>query len=132
MKTLKEVIDNYKDYRVGFVDLFGYDLLEFLDNAQKFKINLDCENITNSTKWTENNILKKLKQKVINGYEISFTKKDTKCALIYMATISWCKVLENEFANWNVKDFANNKTQLFKDIASKYNWKLPKINKKEV
>ena len=74
MKTIKEVLENYKEYEVFLDDRFGVRLCQFLTIEQMKQIGFEYKDQEESNKhkpkeWNEKNILAQLKEDVEFGWE---------------------------------------------------------------
>jgi len=72
--------------------------------------------------WTEENILKQLKEDVEFGYEKAKWERGISCELMAMVVNAWCKVLQNGL-NLDGKDGRYHKKQ-FTTVAKHYGWEL--------
>ena len=127
MKTIKEILDNYKDYEVFLDDRFGVRLCQFLTIEQMkqlgFKYNDQEQASTHQPKeWTKENILTQLKEDVEFGWKKACDERGISSSLMYETVKSWCKVLENEFADFEEYNLYGK--PLFKAVAKKYGWEL--------
>lgn len=127
MKTIKEILDNYKDYEVVLDDRFGVRLCEFLTIEQMEKLGFEYNdqeqaNVHKPKEWTEKNILTQLKEDVEFGWEKACDGRGISSNLMYEVVKSWCKVLENEFAVFN--EYTPYGKPLFRAVAKKYGWEL--------
>ena len=127
MKTIKEVLDNYKDYEVFLDDRFGVRLCQFLTIKQMKKLGFEYSNQQQASahqpkQWTEINILTQLKEDVEFGWEKACDERGISSNLMYEVVKSWCKVLENEFADF--EEYEPYGKPLFKAVAKKYGWEL--------
>lgn len=127
MKTVEEVLQNYKDYEVALEDRFGVRLCDFLTLQQMevlgFFYNDPDKAKTHTPKvWSEENILAQLKRDVEFGWEKACDERGISSSLMYEVVKSWCKVLENEFADF--EDYGPYGKPLFKAVAKKYGWEL--------
>lgn len=127
MKTVEEVLQNYKDYEVAIEDRFGVHLCDFLTLQQMevlgFSYNDPEKEKTHTPKaWTEENILAQLKEDVEFGWEKACDERGISSSLMYEVVKSWCKVLENEFVDF--EDYGPYGKPLFKAVAKKYGWRL--------
>lgn len=78
MKTLNEILDNYKDYAVVLDDRFGSRLAKFLTEEQLEKIGFKYdgdEPYPEPKEWTRENILVQLKEDVEFGFEKALDKR---------------------------------------------------------
>lgn len=130
MKFLNEVLDNYNEiYRVLVEDRFGKRLCQFLtiDEMKRIGFTIDAKHSATHQplEWTEENILKQLKEDVEFGYEKAVNQRGISSSLMYMVVLDWCKVLENEFANWTADNYGDYGKPLFIAVANKYGWALP-------
>lgn len=127
MKKIKEILENYGDYEVFLDDRFGVRFCQFLTveemNSIEFEYNdPEMANAHEPKEWTEENILTQLKEDVEFGWEKACDERGISSNLMYEVVKKWCKVLENEFAEFD--DYAPYGKPLFKAVAEKYGWEL--------
>lgn len=127
MKTIKEILDNYKEYEVFLDDRFGVRLCQFLTIEEMGTLGF-VYNDTEKAKahepkeWTEENILAQLKKDVEFGWEKACDERGISANLMYEVVKSWCKVLENKFADFDC--YAPYGEPLFMAVAGEYGWEL--------
>jgi hypothetical protein len=129
MKTLKQVLaehnDAIKDSFLSIQDRLGIRLCQFLTEEQAKTIGFECKE---GATWeppipfTEENVLKQLKQDVEFGWEKACGHRGISANLMYDVVLGWCKILENEFADWD--DYEPYGTPLFLAVSTKYGFGL--------
>lgn len=129
MKTINEVLDNYTEiYRVAVDDMFGYGLCRFLTVEQAKKIgfttDIEHEKTHEPLEWNEENIINQLAFDTIRGYQLANKKEYMLASIMFMSALSWCKVLENKYANYDVMKFITRPKDLFKKLSKLYNFEL--------
>lgn len=129
MKTINEVLDNYTEiYRVAVDDMFGYGLCRFLTVEQAKKIgfttDIEHEKTHEPLEWNEENIINQLAFDVIRGYQLANKKEYMLASIMFMSVLSWCKVLENKYANYDAMKFITRPKDLFKKLSKLYNFEL--------
>ncbi len=127
MKTLNEVLNDYKNYEVQLDDRFGRRLLSFLTLEQCKQIGFEIkEEFKNDWKvekeWTRENILEQLKQDVEFGWEKACDERGISSSLMYEVVRSWNKVLEEGLEKFDEYDSYGK--PLFEETARKYKWEL--------
>lgn len=96
MKTLNEILDNYKDYAVVLDDRFGSGLAKFLTEEQLEKIGFKYdgdEPYPEPKEWTRENILVQLKEDVEFGFEKALDKRGISASLMFAVVLGWNRVL---------------------------------------
>ena len=127
MKTINEIIENYKEYETYLDDRFGVRFAQFLtiNQIEQIGFKLKDKIIHNPKDFTKQLVLEQLKEDVEFGWEKACDERGISSSLMYDVVRSWCKVLENEFANFdNYYDYGK---PLFKAVAEKYNWTLEEV-----
>lgn len=97
MKTLNEILDNYKDYAVVLDDRFGSRLAKFLTEEQLEKIGFKYdgdEPYPEPKEWTRENILEQLKSDVEFGFEKALDQRGISASLMFYVVLRWNQVLE--------------------------------------
>jgi hypothetical protein len=130
MKTLQEVLDNYKAYATPAFDRFGARLADFLNVEQVKLTGLEVkeEYVADwkvEKEWTRENILAQLKSDVFFGWEKACDGRGISSSLMYHVVMSWNKVLEEGLENWDADNYAMYGKPLFEATAEKYGWELP-------
>ncbi len=123
MKTIEEIIENYKDYEVILDDRFGKRLCDFLtvEQAERigFKVKEGYVNEHKPKEWTEENVLAQLKEDVEFGWEKCQAERGISAELMSEVVRRWCKVLENGLENISYGWYGDN---VFKTIDKKYSF----------
>lgn len=92
MKTLNEILDNYKDYAVVLDDRFGSRLAKFLTEEQLEKIGFKYdgdEPYPEPKEWTRENILEQLKSDVEFGFEKALDQRGISASLMFYVVLRW-------------------------------------------
>lgn len=127
MKTLNEILDNYKDYAVVLDDRFGSRLAKFLTEEQLEKIGFKYDE---PKEWTRENILEQLKSDVEFGFEKALDQRGISASLMFYVVLRWNQVLEEGLENYAEENYAEEnyamyRLPLFKATAVKYGWENP-------
>lgn len=128
MKTLNEILDNYKDYAVVLDDRFGSRLAKFLTEEQLEKIGFKYdgdEPYPEPKEWTRGNILEQLKSDVEFGFEKALDQRGISASLMFYVVLRWNQVLEEGLENYPEENYAMYGLPLFKATAEKYGWENP-------
>ena len=128
MKTLNEILDNYKDYAVVLDDRFGSRLAKFLTEEQLEKIGFKYdgdEPYPEPKEWTRENILEQLKSDVEFGFEKALDQRGISASLMFYVVLRWNQVLEEGLENYPEENYAMYGLPLFKATAVKYGWENP-------
>lgn len=115
MKTLNEILDNYKDYAVD--DRFGSRLAKFLTEEQLEKIGFKYDG-DEPKEWTRD--LEQLKSDVEFGFEKALDQRGISASLMFYVVLRWNQVLEEGLENYAMYGLP-----LFKATAVKYGWENP-------
>lgn len=94
MKTLNEILDNYKDYAVVLDDRFGSRLAKFLTEEQLEKIGFKYdgdEPYPEPKEWTRGNILEQLKSDVEFGFEKALDQRGISASLMFYVVLNGIK-----------------------------------------
>lgn len=129
MKTLQEILDNYKEWEVFLDDRFGKRLCSFLTVEQGkaigFMFTPEYEATHKPLPWTRENILAQLKEDVAFGFEKALNKRGISSGLMFDVVSKWNKVLEEGLENFSEDDYAQYGLPLFKATAVKYGFNNP-------
>lgn len=109
MKTLNEILDNYKDYAVVLDDRFGSRLAKFLIEEQLEKIGFKYdgdEPYPEPKEWTRENILEQLKSDVEFGFEKALDQRGISASLMFYVVLRWNQVLEEGLENYPEENYA--------------------------
>ena len=100
MKSIKEILDNYKEYETFLDDRFGTRFLEFLTIEEMSKIGIKLKDEYKENwepkKWTKENILEQLKEDVRFGMKKMSDERGISSELMHEVVKSWLKVLEDD------------------------------------
>lgn len=100
MKTIDEILNNYKEYETFLEDRFGRRLCPFLTIDQMSKIGFSLnEKLTKSfepKEWTYENVLLQLEEDAKFGLEKAEDMRGISSNLMYEVCKSWCKVIDKE------------------------------------
>ena len=129
MKTIQEILDNYKDYGTFLDDRFGSRFCQFLTEEQMEKIGFglkdEFKGKHQTIEWTRENILKQLERDVNFGFEKALDQRGISANLMFEVVRSWNKVLEEGLENWDENHYAQYGLPLFKATAVKYGFDNP-------
>lgn len=129
MKTLEYVKKHYEEFEEDtFLDRrWTKRFMKFLPVSEwetyGFKFTGDTPPVP--TEWTEENILKQLKDDVEFGKEKANNERGISSGLMAMVVNAWCKVLENGL-NLDGDDGYYNHRQ-FDVVAEHYGWNLMEV-----
>lgn len=121
MKTLNEILDNYKDYEVFLDDRFGARLSQFLTQEQLEKIGFKWnseEPYPEPKEWTRENILAQLKQDVEFGFEKALDRRGISASLMFYVVLHWNQVLEEGLEDYSEDNYPMYGLPLFKATAA--------------
>ncbi len=128
MLNIDYVKEHYADFETYIDDRFGARFVDFLPYEEwkdyGFSIREGCEPPTEPKEWTEENVLAQLKKDVEFGWEKACDERGISSSLMYEVCKSWCKVLENEFADF--EDYSPYGKPLFFKLSQHYGWELPR------
>lgn len=129
MKTIDNILENYKDYKTFLEDRFGVRLCQFLtaDQVEKigFEFNDDEAKSSHTAEpFTREAVLKQLKQDVNFGWRKALDERGISSSLMFDVVRKWCIVLEDGLENWDEDNYGPYGIPLFKAVADKYGWEL--------
>lgn len=128
MKTIEQILDDYKHYSDNIIeDRFGARFTDFCTEEQAARIGWRAKEgheWPEPKEWTEENVLSQLKRDVEFGWEKACDERGISSSLMYEVCQAWCKVLENEFADFD--EYEPYGKPLFYRLAKHYGWKLPR------
>jgi len=129
MKTINEILENYKDWETALDDRFGARLCLFLTVEQAAQIGFEFKEeyvkVHVPVEWTRENILAQLKKDVEFGFEKALDQRGISSSLMFDVVLKWNRVLEEGLENWSIDDYAMYGLPLFKATAVKYGWDNP-------
>lgn len=128
MKTIQQILDNWKDYKGFLDDRFGRRFSLFLTEEQANSIGWkakECCEWPTPKEWTKENILEQLKEDVAFGFKKALDQRGISSSLMFYVVLKWNKVLEDGLEDWNEDDYAQYGLPLFKATAEKYGFPNP-------
>lgn len=126
MKTIEEILANYKDYETFLGDRFGRRFSDFLTEEQAAGIGwhaAEGHEWPEPKEWTEENVLAQLKKDVEFGWSKACDERGISSELMYDVCKAWCRVLENGYEDFDA--YGQYGKPLFKALAHEYQWDLP-------
>ena len=129
MLTIKQIVENYDNYKTFLDDRLGVRLCQFLNDEQMEKIGFEY-NLAEGEKrptvvpFTEENVLKQLKEDVAFGIEKAVGHRGISASLMHSVCLGWCAILENGLDELYEHDYGWYGDKLFKAIDKKYNFGL--------
>lgn len=125
MKSLKEIIENYKEYEMIHDDRFGKRLCDFLTKEQGLQIGFESttDKWPEPKEWTRENILAQLAMDVEFGSEKAFWERGISSSLMFEVVRRWNIILEDGLEDWP-RDYYDYGMSLFRATAEKYGFKL--------
>lgn len=127
MLSIDYVKEHYDEFKTFMDDRFGARFLDFLpcEEWKDYGFSLrDGYEIPKPKEWTEENVLAQLKRDVEFGWEKACNERGISSSLMYEVCKSWCKVLENKFADFD--EYEPYGKPLFYRLAQHYDWDLPR------
>lgn len=128
MKTIQEILDNWKDYKGFLDDRFGKRFSNFLTEEQARTIGWTIQEgyqWPEPKEWTKENILEQLKDDVEFGFEKALDQRGISASLMFDVVLKWNKVLEDGLEDWDENDYSYYGLPLFKATAKKYGFDNP-------
>ena len=105
-------------------DRFGRRLVKFLTEEQMKELDFELKDEFKGKHvpipYTEENVLKQLKEDVLFGWEKACNHRGISASLMFEVVRDWCKVLQNEFADFSNDNYAPYGTPLFIAVSNKY------------
>lgn len=108
MKTLNEILDNYKDYEIFLDDRFGVRLSQFLTKEQLEKIGFKWDSeepYPEPKEWTRENILAQLRKDVEFGFEKALDQRGISASLMFYVVLRWNQVLEEGLEDYSEDNY---------------------------
>lgn len=129
MKTLQEIINNYKEWQMFLDDRFRARLCSFLTVEQAKSIGFEFKPEYAATHkplpWTRENILAQPEKDVDFGFYKALDKRGISSNLMFEVVQRWNKVLEEGLENFSEDNYAQYGLPLFKATAVKYGFDNP-------
>ena len=128
MKTIDEIINNYKKWETKLDDRFGVRLCKFLTVEQAEKIGFEFKPEYKDThipkEFTRENILEQLTKDVKFGFEKAMNQRGISSGLMFDVVLKWNRVLEEGLEDWEEDNYAPYGIPLFYATAKKYGIEL--------
>lgn len=126
MKSLEWVMENMGSLKGCLDERFGSRMCQFLTEEQikktlNYELKEEYKQNRKVLEWTEENVLKQLKDDVEFGIEKATNHRGISASLMYEVCQSWCKVLENGLENTDYGWYGH---LLFEAIDKHYNFGL--------
>ena len=123
MKSIKEILDNYKEYETPLDDRFGIRFCDFLTEEQGKTIGYVTSegNEWGTVKeWTKENVIEQLKEDVKFGLEKAEAERGISASLMHEVVKSWLKVLEDNELVAEFDYYEDYGKENFKKVIEKY------------
>lgn len=127
MKTLEWVLENYENVETTLDVRLGKRLCQFLTKDQMRQIGFELEDENKEhtpLPWTEENILKQLRDDVEFGIEKATSHRGISASLMWEVCMGWCTILENGLDEAYKNNYGWYGDELFGAIDQKYNFGL--------
>ena len=100
MKKIKEILNNYDNYKTTLDDRFGSRFIDFLTIEEMesigFELKDEYKNDWQPKEWNEENIIEQLKKDIEFGIEKAEDERGISSSLMFEVVKSWLKVLEDK------------------------------------
>lgn len=128
MKSINEIIENWKEWETFLDDRFGKRLCDFLtvEQAEKIGWTFNKGYVHTPKEWSKENILEQLHQDVAFGWEKACDERGISSSLMFDVVLKWCRVLEDGLEDWDENHYGPYGKPLFRAVAKKYGWTLAK------
>ena len=127
-----EKIENLNKMETSFDCRLGSRMTLFLTKEQMEKIgytiNDDSDYPKTQIEWTEENVLKQLREDVEFGIEKATGHRGISASLMWEVCMGWCTILENGLDKQYEDDYGYYGDKLFKAIDEYYNFGLVNEN----
>ena len=129
MKTIDDILENYKYYETFLEDRFGSRLCQFLTADQVEKIGFkfkssEARSSHTAKPFTREAVLEQLKRDVNFGWEKALNGRGISSSLMFDVVLKWCVVLEDGLETWDEENYEPYGIPLFNAVAKKYGWEL--------
>jgi hypothetical protein len=124
MKSVKEILDNYKDYETQLDDRFGSRFTDFLTIEEMenigFELKEEYKKDWQPKEWTKENVINQLKEDIEFGIEKAQSQRGISSGLMFSVVRSWLKVLEDKELLTMFEDYDDYGLSAFKQAKQKY------------
>ena len=100
MKKIKEILNNYDNYKTVLEDRFGSRFVDFLTVEEMesigFKLKDEYKKDWQPKEWNKENVIEQLKEDIQFGIEKAENERGISSSLMFEVVKSWLKVLEDE------------------------------------
>lgn len=129
MKTLNEILDNYKDYAVVLDDRFGFQISKVFKQKSSQKKQASSTMVMSLIQSLRNG-LERISQSNLSlivefGFEKALDQRGISASLMFYVVLRWNQVLEEGLENYPEENYAMYGLPLFKATAVKYGWENP-------
>lgn len=128
MKTIKQILENWEDFKGFLDDRFGRRFSGFLTEGQARAIGWTLKEgyeWPEPKEWTKENILEQLRADVAFGFEKALDQRGISASLMFDVVLKWNRVLEDGLEDWDEDNYAQYGLPLFKATAVKYGFDNP-------
>lgn len=100
MKEIKEILNDYDNYRTVLDDRFGSRFIDFLTIEEMesigFELKDEYKKDWQPKEWNEENIIEQLKEDIEFGIAKAEDERGISASLMFEVVKSWLKVLEDK------------------------------------
>lgn len=100
MKRIKDILNNYDNYKTVLDDRFGNRFIDFLTIEEMESIGIELKDEYKKDwqpkEWNEENIIEQLKKDIEFGIEKAEDERGLSSSLMFEVVKSWLKVLEDK------------------------------------
>lgn len=100
MKKIKEILNNYDNYKTVLDDRFGSRFIDFLTIEEMeiigFELKDEYKKDWQPKGWNEENIIEQLKEDIEFGIKKAEDERGISSSLMFEVVKSWLKVLEDK------------------------------------
>lgn len=120
MKSLNWVLTHMDELETSLDSRVGRRLLQFLSDEQVKELGYTYtgEGKRAVVEWSEENVIKQLKDDVEFGIEKATDHRGISASLMYEVCNTWCKILENDLVDCDYGWYGHN---MFQKLDEKYN-----------
>ena len=124
MKRIKEILNNYDNYKTPLDDRFGSRFIDFLTIKEMESIGIELKDEYKKDwqpkEWNEENIIEQLKEDIEFGIEKAEDERGISSSLMFEVVKSWLKVLEDKETLEHFEDYYDYGLNGFYSARDKY------------